>query len=501
MGVFDSVNAGTAMNVTSITIADMAAGPVALPLKMANRHGLIAGATGTGKTVSLQRVAEQMARAGTPVFCVDVKGDLSGIAAAKDNAGPQTVFWDVFGKKGHALRTTISEFGPVLLSRLLNLSEAQAGVLQIAFRMADDQQLLLLDLKDLRAILTYLSENAAEVGRAYGLVSPTSVSAIQRALLGFENEGGALFFGEPALDVTALLHNGANGMGLIHVLVADELMKQPRLYATAMLWLLAELYEDLPEAGDMPKPKLGLFIDEAHLLFNDAPTVLVEKIEQVIRLIRSKGVGVYFITQNPLDLPTTVLGQLGHRIQHALRAFTPKDQKDVRAAAETFRANPAFDTEQTITQLGVGEALISFLDEKGAPSMVQKAKVRLPESQLGPVQNSLRESLLMNSPYAGVYDKAIDRESAYERLSGRFGGTAQNQQKTESQPQQATGTGGNAGGGILGGVIGTLGSIFTSSSNKRQSVGEALVKSVIRSVGSQVGREIMRGVLGSARRR
>lgn len=501
MGVFDSPAAdgvSPAHNLSSISIADAGGKDIVLPLSMANRHGLIAGATGTGKTVSLQRVAEQMARAGSPVFCVDVKGDLSGIASTKDGNGPQTIFWDVFGKKGHPLRTTVSEFGPMLFSRLLDLSDAQAGVLQIAFRLADDQQLLMLDLKDLKAILSYMAENATSIGKAYGLVSPTSVSAIQRALLAFENEGGAQFFAEPALQVADLLQNDASGKGCLHILSADQLMQQPRLYATVMLWLLAELYEDLPEAGDLPRPKLGLFIDEAHLLFNDVPQVLVEKIEQVIRLIRSKGVGVYFITQNPLDLPETVLGQLGHRIQHALRAFTPKDQKSVRAAADTFRANPAFDTEHTITQLGVGEALISFLDEKGTPGMVEKAKVRLPESSIGKLNDHTREGIITASPFAGIYDKVIDRESAYERLTGRMGGPAQAQQQA---PQQATGTDGHSGSGMLSAVLGSAAGLFTSKSSGRQSVGEALVKSVVRSVGSQVGREIMRGVLGSLTKR
>lgn len=500
MGVFDSAPASSpAALAAAISIAASEKGDITLPLKMANRHGLIAGATGTGKTVSLQRAAEQMARAGVSVFCVDVKGDLSGIAHAKDGVGPQPVFWDVFGKKGHPLRTTASEFGPMLFARLLNLTDAQAGVLQIAFRLADEQQLLLLDLKDLKAILTYVGEHAAEVGKAYGLVSPTSIAGIQRALLAFENEGGDAFFGEPALNIADLLQKDASGKGCLHILAADALMQQPRLYATVMLWLLAELYEDLPEAGDLPQPKLGLFVDEAHLLFNDAPPILVEKIEQVIRLIRSKGVGVYFITQNPLDLPTTVLGQLGHRIQHALRAFTPKDQKSVRAAAETFRANPAFDTESVITQLGVGEALISFLDEKGTPSMVEKAKVHLPQSQIGKLADADRAAFIAASPFVGIYDQTLDRESAFERLTGKMGGakTQRAEVPQQAQPQQQTGTGG----GMLGGVLSTVGGLFTSGTSRRQSVGEALVKSVVRQVGAQVGREIMRGVLGSMSRR
>lgn len=510
MGVFDTASGNTsaqsATQNNSIAIADGANGVISLPLKMANRHGLIAGATGTGKTVSLQRVAEQMARAGVPVLCVDVKGDLSGIVAPKEGTGPAPVFWDVFGKDGHPVRTTVSEFGPMLFCRLLNLSDAQAGVLQIAFKIADDQQLLLLDLKDLKAMLSYMGEHTAEIGKQYGLVSPTSLSGIQREILAFENERGELFFGEPALDVTQLLLNDAAGQGCLHVLMANQLMQQPRLYATVMLWLLAELFEQLPEVGDLPKPKLALFIDEAHLLFNDAPAALVEKLEQVIRLIRSKGVGIYFITQNPLDLPETILGQLGHRIQHALRAFTPKDQKSVRAAAQTFRTNPAFDTETIITQLGVGEALISFLDEKGTPGIVEKAKVKLPMSKLGPISAQDRQEIIAASPYAGTYDQLVDRESAFERLTGRFGGrvatkTPQNQQQI---PQQATGTGGATGGGILDGLLGAANGLFTggnSGRSGRQGVGEALIKSVVRSVGSQVGREIMRGVLGSIKGR
>ncbi len=505
MGVFDSISGSPAAPsnaANGVIIADGASGTISLPLKMANRHGLIAGATGTGKTVSLQRVAEQMARAGVPIFCVDVKGDLSGIVAPKEGTGPAPVFWDVYGKEGHPVRTTVSEFGPMLFCRLLNLSDAQAGVLQIAFKIADDQQLLLLDLKDLKAMLSYMSEHTAEIGKQYGLVSPTSIAGIQREILTFENESGALFFGEPALDVTDLLLNDQAGAGCLHVLMANQLMRQPRLYATVMLWLLAELFEKLPEVGDQPKPKLALFIDEAHLLFNDAPQVLVEKLEQVIRLIRSKGVGIYFITQNPLDLPETILGQLGHRIQHALRAFTPKDQKSVRAAAQTFRANPAFDTETVITQLGVGEALVSFLDEKGTPSVVEKAKVKLPQSKLGPINAGDRNAIIAASPYAGQYDQAVDRESAYERLTGRVGGVTQQQRQAQQQqmPQQATGTGG--GGDILGGLLGAAGGLFTGGGNsRRQGVGEALVKSMVRSVGSSVGREIMRGIMGSIRRR
>jgi DNA helicase HerA-like ATPase len=494
MGVFDSPTAATKAPAAAITnaisIALGAQGDVALPLKMANRHGLIAGATGTGKTVTLQRVAEEMARAGVPVFCVDIKGDLSGIAAPKDGAGPQVVFWDVFGKKGHPVRTTVSEFGPMLFSRLLDLTEAQTGVLQILFRLSDDQGLLLLDLNDLKAVLAHVAENASEISQAYGLVSPASVAAIQRALLAFENEGGSTFFGEPALQVTDLMPQAQGSPALLHVLAADELAHHPRLYATVMLWLLAELYEDLPEAGDLPKPKLALFIDEAHMLFNDAPSVLVEKIEQVVRLIRSKGVGVYFITQNPVDLPETVLGQLGHRIQHALRAFTPKDQKAVRVAAQTFRPNPAFDTEETITQMGVGEALISFLDEKGAPGIVQRAKVHLPQSQIGKLDDASRAKLLAASPYAGLYDQLVDRESAYERLESKIRRSSQG-----SAPRAPSSNGG------VGDVLSTVGKVLSGGSSRRQGLGETLVKSVVRQIGTQVGREIIRGVLGSISRR
>ncbi|MDX9689648.1 MAG: DUF853 family protein [Proteobacteria bacterium] len=497
MSVFDTPSSVEPVLAKGVSIAKGSQGDISLPLKMANRHGLIAGATGTGKTVTLQRVAEQMARAGVTVFCVDIKGDLSGIAAPKEGAGPQVVFWDVFGKRGHPIRTTVSEFGPMLFSRLLDLSEAQTGVLQIVFRLSDDQGLLLLDLNDLKAVLAHIAENASEISQTYGLVSPSSVAAIQRALLAFENEGGAIFFGEPALQVEDLLSASDSKAAHLHVLAADELANHPRLYATVMLWLLAELYEDLPEAGDLPKPKLALFVDEAHMLFNDAPSVLVEKIEQVIRLIRSKGVGVYFITQNPVDLPETVLGQLGHRIQHALRAFTPKDQKAVRVAAQTFRPNPAFDTQETITQMGVGEALISFLDEKGAPGIVQRGKVHLPQSQIGKLSDAARAAILAASPYAGVYDQPVDRESAYERLASKIRRTS-----TGSVPHtgQTTTQPSSSGGGV-GDVLSTVGKVLSGGKSRRQGLGETLVKSVVRQIGTQVGREIIRGVLGSISRR
>jgi DNA helicase HerA-like ATPase len=469
---------------------------------LANRHGLIAGATGTGKTVSLQVIAERMSAIGVPVFMADVKGDLAGMsqpgamspklaerlktigADAPAFAGMPVVFWDVFGEQGHPVRATISDLGPLLLSRILNLNETQQGVLALVFKLADDNGLLLLDLKDLRALLQYASDNAQSLQTSYGNVSAASVGAILRGLLALEQQGGDRFLGEPMLNVDDLLQT-EGGRGNVNILAADRLMQSPQLYATMLLWLLSELYERLPEVGDRDKPKLVFFFDEAHLLFTDAPKALLDKIEQVVRLIRSKGVGVFFVTQNPLDVPDIVLGQLGNRVQHALRAFTPRDQKAVKAAATTMRANPKIDTEQAITQLGVGEALISFLDEKGRPGVVERAFVLPPESRIGPITADERKAVMDRSPVKGAYDKTVDRESAYEKLASRAAVSA-----------GAPGTGAGAGGGIMDSLKGSLGGLMTGSGRK-DSLIEAMAKSAVRSVGSSVGREIVRGVLGS----
>jgi hypothetical protein len=412
-------------------------GPQNLTLKRANRHGLIAGATGTGKTVTLQVLAEQFSKAGVAVFAADVKGDLSGVAAPGDmnprwvkraqelgidgytaEAAP-VVFWDLYGEQGHPVRTTISEMGPLMLSRILDLSEAQDGAMTIAFKLADEEGLLLLDLKDLREILTYVSDNADAIGKKYGLVSPQTVAAIQRKLLQLEMDGADKFFGEPALDLLDMIRTGPNGHGVINLLCADKLIQSPRLYATFLLWLMSELWEELPEAGDLDRPKMVFFFDEAHLLFNDAPKALLDRIEQVARLIRSKGVGIYFITQSPSDIPDTVLAQLGNRVQHALRAYTPADQKAVKAAAQSFRANPGVDVAKVIQELEVGEALVSTLDEKGAPTPVARTKVRPPTSKVGPVDVARRKAILAASPMAARYDVAVDRVSAYEVLTKR----------------------------------------------------------------------------------
>ena len=409
---------------------------VMLP-QMANRHGLITGATGTGKTVTLQKMAESFSSIGVPVFVADVKGDLSGIAMAaapsdklasrlekigvKDwqPQGNPAVFWDVFGEKGHPIRATVSDMGPLLLSRLLNLNETQAGVMQIIFKIADDNKMLLLDMKDLRAMTQYVGDHANDFKTEYGNITTASVGAIQRGLLTLDEQGASNFFGEPMLDIMDFIRTDESGKGVINVLAADKLYNLPKLYATTLLWMLSELFEILPEAGDLPKPKLVFFFDEAHLLFADAPPVLLERIERVVRLIRSKGVGIYFVTQNPLDVPDKVLGQLGNRVQHALRAFTPRDQKAVKTAAQTMRANPAFNTEQAIQELGTGEALISFLDEKGSPSIVQKCSVIAPGSRLGPVTSDEQNGIINHSPVYGKYEEAIDRESAYEMLKNR----------------------------------------------------------------------------------
>ena len=483
---------------------------------LANRHGLITGATGTGKTVTLQRMAEQLSNAGVPVFLADAKGDLSGLGLAGvaseklqkrlDKLGvtdwaPQAnpvMFWDVFGELGHPVRATISDMGPLLLGRLLNLNDTQSGVLQLVFKIADDQGLLLLDLKDLRAMVQHVGENAAQFKTEYGNVSAASIGAIQRGLLTLEEQGGDQFFGEPMLDIEDLMQT-QDGKGMINVLAAEKLMNSPRLYASFLLWLLAELFEQLPEAGDLPKPKLVFFFDEAHLLFSEAPPALLQKVEQVVRLIRSKGVGVYFVTQNPLDIPDSVLGQLGNRVQHALRAFTPRDQKAVKAAADTLRANPAFSAETAITELGVGEALVSFLDEQGRPTMVERGFVLAPGSRIGPMTAEERTAAIAASPIAGHYEKAVDRESAYEKLKGV---SAQKVGDSDTATTPAAEAGSSGGGmfGSLGDMLGDVlggGATRGGSGRQTQSVGEMLVKSAVRTIGSQVGREIVRGVLGS----
>ena len=478
--------------------------PLTLLPALSNRHGLITGATGTGKTVTLQVMAERFSSIGTPVFMADVKGDLAGLGqagAASEKlvarlkaigvdvpkfAACPVVLWDVFGEQGHPVRATISDLGPLLLARILDLNDTQAGVLALVFKVADDNGLLLLDLKDLRAMLQYVGDNAQQFQTNYGNVSAASIGAIQRGLLALEQQGAEKFIGEPMLNVDDLLQTGA-GKGVVNILAADKLMNSPKLYSTMLLWLLSELYERLPEIGDPDKPKLVFFFDEAHLLFADAPKQLLDKIEQVVRLIRSQGVGVYFVTQNPLDVPETVLGQLGNRVQHALRAFTPRDQKAVKAAAETMRANPKLDTEKAILELGVGEALISFLDEKGRPGMVERAFVLPPASRIGPITSDERRATIAASPVAGVYEKVVDRESAYERLKGRAAAAA---------PPAGSSVPGASGGGFLDSLKGSLGGLMTGSGRKDSMV-EAMAKSAARTVGSTVGREIVRGVLGS----
>ena len=501
--------------------------PEYLALHYGNRHGLVTGATGTGKTVSLQVMAEGFSRAGVPVFAADIKGDLSGIAAlgeAKDAFVKRSrdlgfdyqvdefpvIFWDMFGDQGHPIRATISEVGPLLISRLMDLNDVQEGVLNIAFRVADEQGLLLLDMKDLRAMLAFIAEHADELTTQYGNVSKATIGTIQRQLLVLENQGGPKFFGEPALDLKDFMKVDSDGRGFINVLAADRLMENPRLYATFLLWLLSELFQVLPEVGDPEKPKLVFFFDEAHLLFNEAPKALLDKIEQVVRLIRSKGVGVYLVSQNPLDVPDKVLAQLGNRVQHALRAFTPRDQKAVRAAAETFRANPKLDTATVISELGKGEALVSFLEGNGTPSMVERCMVRPPSARVGPVTPDERKAVIAKSPLKGKYDTAIDRESAYEVL----------QHRTEATAHEGEGA---QNGGILGQIGGMLGSIFGTNRprGERLSTGQLITRQVTRSVtnkvagelagsigksiagsmGNSVGRAIVRGALGGILRR
>ena len=477
--------------------------PLYLLPKMANRHGLVAGATGTGKTVTLQVMAEAFSRIGVPVFAADVKGDLSGISqpgtpnpkiderakklnlSAFSYAPCPVTFWDVFGEQGHPVRATISEMGPLLLARLLNLNDIQESVLALVFKIADDNGLLLLDVKDLQALLQYVGENSKQFQTQYGNISAASIGSIQRGLLALQQQGAAKFFGEPALNLDDLMQTDSNGHGIVNILAADKLLQSPKVYATFLLWLLTALFERLPEVGDPEKQKLIFFFDEAHLLFADLPKVIEDKVVQVVRLIRSKGVGVYFVTQNPLDVPETVLGQLSNRVQHALRAFTPKDQKAVRAAAETFRTNPKLNVEQAITQLAVGEALVSFLDETGTPGIVERALICPPHSQIGPITPEQRSQLMKTSVVAGVYENAVDRESAFEILKARAG-----------QPLPAApGTGAPAGQQSPPWYANIPG--ISGGGRRGDNLVEAMAKSAARTIGSSVGRQIVRGVLGS----
>jgi DNA helicase HerA-like ATPase len=515
--------------------------PEVLTLAFANRHGLITGATGTGKTVTLQVLAEGLSRAGVSVFAADIKGDLSGIAEIGEAKEPlvarakslgfkyepdqfPVVFWDLFGEEGHPVRATISEVGPLLLSRLMDLNDVQEGVLNVCFRVADEQGLAILDLKDLRAMLTHISDHADELTVHYGNVAKATIGTIQRKLLVLDNQGGSKFFGEPALTLKDFIRTDRDGRGFINILAADKLMANPRLYATFLLWLLSELFEQLPEVGDQPKPKLCFFFDEAHLLFTDAPKPLLDKIEQVVRLIRSKGIGVYFVTQNPLDVPDKVLTQLGNRVQHALRAFTPRDQKAVKAAAKTFRPNPKLNTAKVIMELGKGEALVSFLEGNGTPSMVDRCMVRPPAARLGPITPEERRALMAESPIKGKYDQAIDAESAYEVLQKRL------QSGAAGGPIAAPHSPGGAGepqpsglAAVLSGIGSALGSIFGTSRARgtRLSTGQVIAREVARSVsnrvagqiagdigksiggkmGSSVGRAIVRGTMGGILRR
>ena len=498
--------------------------PVSLVLKRANRHGLVAGATGTGKTVTLQVLAEGFSRAGVPVFAADVKGDLSGISQTWEPSAPfkaraeqigiagdyrpeptPVVYWDLFGQKGHPIRTTISEMGPVLLARLMEVTDAQEGALAIAFKMADEEGLMLLDLKDLKAILDFMAANDQEVSRTYGLVTKPSIAALQRKLLQLEQSGAEPFFGEPALDLADFMRTDLSGRGIVNVLAADRLIQSPVMYATFLLWMLSELFEQLPEVGDPDRPRLVFFFDEAHLLFRDAPKALLTTIEQVVRLIRSKGVGIYFVTQNPQDIPETVLAQLGNRFQHALRAYTPSEMKAVRIAAESFRPNPAFDTQEMIGQLGVGEALVSVLDAKGVPTVVERTFIRPPVSRVGPCSDEERARVRSASPVGGKYDTVVDRESAFEVLARRTGQLAQAEAEAQAReaalkeqaraerastrsapPREA------AGGGLLDGLFG--------SSGRRRSPVQSVANSMVREVGTQIGRQLVRGLLGSLRR-
>ncbi|EOZ1453561.1 helicase HerA-like C-terminal domain-containing protein [Enterobacter bugandensis] len=473
---------------------------------MANRHGLITGATGTGKTVTLQKLAESLSEIGVPVFMADVKGDLTGVAqegTASEKLlerlknigitdwtphGNPVVVWDIFGEKGHPVRATVSDLGPLLLARLLNLNDVQSGVLNIIFRIADDQGLLLLDFKDLRAITQYIGDNAKSFQNQYGNISSASVGAIQRGLLTLEQQGAEHFFGEPMLDIKDWMRTDSSGKGIINILSSEKLYQMPKLYAASLLWMLSELYEQLPEAGDLEKPKLVFFFDEAHLLFNDAPQVLLDKIEQVIRLIRSKGVGVWFVSQNPSDIPDNVLGQLGNRVQHALRAFTPKDQKAVKAAAQTMRANPAFDTEAAIQALGTGEALISFLDAKGSPSVVERAMVIAPCSRMGPVTDDERNSLINHSPVYGKYEDEVDRESAFEMLQKGVQATTESKDAPPAKGQSVA---------VDDGILGGLKDILFGTTGPRGGKRDGVVQTMAKSAARQVTNQIVRGMLGS----
>lgn len=491
-----------------LLIAKGETGQFLLP-RMANRHGLITGATGTGKTVTLQGMAESFSSIGVPVFLSDIKGDLSGLCeAGKENPkiserleqlelkdfsfqGFPVQFWDVFGEQGFPVRTTVSEMGPLLLSRLLNLNEVQSGVLNMVFRIADDMGLLLLDIKDLKAMLAYIAQNAAEYTVEYGTVSKQSVGAIQRALLVIEEQGGDRFFGEPALDIKDLIQTNSAGLGNINILASDKLFHSPALYSTFLLWLLSELFEELPEVGDLEKPKMVFFFDEAHLLFDDAPKVLLDKVEQVVRLIRSKGVGVYFVTQNPVDIPDRVLGQLGNRVQHALRGYTPKDQKAIKAAAETFRQNPAYSVEDVITELGVGEALVSFLDEKGRPSIVEKAIILPPRSQIGPVPLEKRKEELYKSPFRGKYEETVDRESAYEYMQKRTAQEVEEQAEAEEKEAKRKQAASKA-------KFQTNATTRrTSTARQKDTVIDKMAKSAASTIGRQVAQGLVRGILGS----
>jgi DNA helicase HerA-like ATPase len=496
-----------------VVVARTAAGAdVALPSGVANRHGLVTGATGTGKTVTLQVMAEGFSRLGVPTFMADIKGDLAGLAVAGASSpklvqrlqaigvslpsfqASPVVFWDVFGEAGHPVRATVSDMGPLLIGRLLSLNETQQGVLTIVFKAADDAGLLLLDLKDLRAMLQFVSANAKQLNQEYGRVSAASIGAIQRGLLVLEEQGADRFFGEPMLDIDDLLQSSPDGRGVINILSAERLMTSPRLYSTFLLWLLAELFEQLPEVGDPEKPKLVFFFEEAHLLFSDAPPALLEKIEQVVRLIRSKGVGVYFVTQNPDDVPETVLAQLGNRVQHALRAFTPREQKAVRTAAETLRANPAIDTRKAISELAVGEALVSFLDDRGSPSVVERAWVLPPATRIGPITPDERRRVIESSVIRGHYEQTVDRESAYEKLKNRTEARQPDPAPTAPAPQAPVPAPRSSSGGSITDIL--LGSTGPRG-GRREGILESAARSAARSVGSGVAREIMRGVLGS----
>ncbi|WP_421730291.1 helicase HerA-like domain-containing protein [Brevundimonas sp.] len=490
--------------------------PEILLWQRANRHGVIAGATGTGKTVTLQILAQGFSDAGVPVFCADVKGDLSGISQVgapnekliaraegmgltlEPKAAP-TVFWDLYGQKGHPVRATVSEIGPLLMARMLDLNEVQEGVLTVAFHVADKEGLLLLDLDDLRSMLVYVSENAARIGREVGNVAPSSIASIQRALLQLEQDGGDAFFGEPALRLTDMMRTSLDGRGQVNVLDSTRLMNSPRLYGAFLLWLMSELFEQLPEIGDPEKPKLVFFFDEAHLLFKDAPKPLLEKVEQVVRLIRSKGVGVYFITQNPADIPDSVLAQLGNRIQHALRAYTPSDQRGLKAASQSFRVNPAFDTAEAIQALGTGEALVSTLDEKGAPNIVQRTLIRPPNSRLGPATDAERAAVMAASPVSGVYDTAIDRESAEEVLAARR--AAIEAEAEPSKPARAPTREQTREQAPAPRERAAPRPAPAPRKSTRQTPMEALTKSVLRTAGSTITRELLRGILGGLKKR